>query len=458
MLRGRRVVILPDNDDAGIQHARKVGQSLYGKAHSVQVCILPNLKYTAKHGEDPADWVDRGGTLAELLQLARTAPYLHPQGKKATKQDYLSALSFFQYRFRLNICTDRVECNEEPLTDVVAAQIRVRMRDFGYEHATRFEDAYLAAAADNPFHPVQAYLDGLRWDGQDHIARLASYFPDVNQVFGLFLRRWLIGAVAKAYKAEQNRMLVLDGAQNLGKSHFAQWLCSPLKHLFVEGPINPDSKDDLIRLMDSWIWEVAELGSTTRRADQEALKYFLTIRQVTARKPYGKYDIIKPALASFIGTVNNEAGILSDPTGSRRFMVAHLVDIDQSYDGKEDVDQVWAQAKALYDQGETWQLKGAEADLAQQANEEYKIEDPLLSYVLQRFDVTGDQSDRLETARILKELHIDGWRLGTPRAESMALASLFKTEKQFQGAVQTYRTSSDRGYTGLTVKDRIANP
>ena len=138
-------------------------------------------------------------------------------------------------------------------------------------------------------------------------------------------------------------------------------------------------------------------------------------------------------------------------------MVVHLADIDHGYDGKEDVEQVWAQAKALYDQGETWQLAGSEADLAEQANEEYQIEDPLTSYVLQRFTITGDLADRVETARILKELHIDGWRLHTPKAESMAIASLFKTQEQFQD-VQPYRTKHDRGYEGLIVKDRIANP
>jgi predicted P-loop ATPase len=276
-------------------------------------------------------------------------------------------------------------------------------------------------------------------------------------VFALFLKRWLIGAIAKAYQAEQNRMLVLDGPQDVGKSHFARWLCKPLQGLFVEGPINPDNKDDQIRLMRSWIWEVAELGSTTRRADQEALKYFLTMRQVTVRKPYGKFDIVKPALASFIGTVNNEAGILNDPTGSRRFMVAKLLSINWDY-VLLDVNQVWAQAKALYDAGETWKLQDADADLATQANEDYQIEDPLLSYVLRRFDITGDPANRLETAEILRELHLDGWRMHSPKSESMALASLFKTSSVIAGQVNPYRTGFGRGYEGLILKDRINTP
>jgi len=456
-LRGKHVVILPDNDDAGWEHVNVVARELRGKASSVRVLGLPMLKYKAKGGDDPWDWVDRGGTLAELMQLTISAPLTNAQSKRVRSSEYMSALAALGYQFRLNICTDRTEINQEPLSDVKAAEVRARMRDFGYERATRFEDAYTAAALANPYHPVRAYLDDLSWAGKDHIDRLASYFPDLRGAFPAFLRRWLIGAVAKAYRAEQNRMLVLDGPQNVGKSHFAQWLCSPLTGLFVEGPIDPDNKDHHVRLINSWIWEVAELGSTTRRADQEALKHFLTVRQVTVRKPYGKHDMIKPALASFIGTVNNEAGILSDPTGHRRFMVVHLVDIDWSYQDNVDIGQVWAQAKALFDQGETWKLEGQELDLANAANEEYQIEDPLVSYILQRFKITGDPIDRIPTSKILRELHMDGWRLHTPRSESMAIASIFKTEQQFCD-VQPYRTNSDRGYSGLEVIDRMTTP
>ena len=457
LLRGRRVVILPDFDDAGLAHMQTVNRELTGKATSVQVLIFPNLKYHPNHGEDPYDWVDRGGTINELYKLTITAPRLQVQSKKATANDYMTALAILGYQFRMNTCTDYIEVNEKQITDVAAATIRTRMRDMGFENVSRFEDAYTADAAKHLYHPVHEYLEGLTWSGQDNIGVLATYFSDERGLFPVFLKRWLIGAIAKAYAAEQNRMLVLDGPQDVGKSHFAQWLCSPLKDLFVEGPINPDNKDDHIRLMRCWLWEVAELGSTTRRADQEALKYFLTMRQVTVRKPYGKFDIVKPALASFIGTVNNEAGILNDPTGSRRFMIVKLESINWDYD-KLNVDQIWAQAKALYDVGETWQLRDSEKDLATEANEEYQIEDPLLSYVLGRFDITGDPVDEITTAQMLKELHLDGWRLSSPKAESMALAGLFKTEPQLQGQVGKIANTSTRGYWGLTVRDRIANP
>jgi predicted P-loop ATPase len=61
----------------------------------------------------------------------------------------------------------------------------------------------------------------------------------------------------------------------------------------------------------------------------EALKWFLTLETVTVRRPYGHFDLDKPALASFIGTVNDDgAGFLTDVTGNRRFRPTSLTTIN----------------------------------------------------------------------------------------------------------------------------------
>ena len=97
--------------------------------------------------------------------------------------------------------------------------------------------------------------------------------------------------------------LVLDGPQGIGKSFLVRWLC-PKERYYIEGGINTEDKDSLIRLASKWIWEVGELQATTRKADREALKDFISRRDVTVRPAYGRYDIVKPALASFIVTIN----------------------------------------------------------------------------------------------------------------------------------------------------------
>jgi putative DNA primase/helicase len=77
-LRGKRVVIIPDNDGPGREHATKVARSLRVVAASVRVLELPNLPPKG----DVSDWLDAGGLVDELLVLAEAAS-LYEQGKSA---------------------------------------------------------------------------------------------------------------------------------------------------------------------------------------------------------------------------------------------------------------------------------------------------------------------------------------------------------------------------------------
>jgi len=49
-LRGKNVIIFPDNDKAGLEHAHAVARSLFGKANSVKICMLPPKT------KDLSDW------------------------------------------------------------------------------------------------------------------------------------------------------------------------------------------------------------------------------------------------------------------------------------------------------------------------------------------------------------------------------------------------------------------
>jgi len=76
-LRGARVAILADNDDAGLEHAEAVARALHGTADDVRVVQLPGL---AEKG-DVSDWLDAGGTARDLAILARAAPPWRPDGE-----------------------------------------------------------------------------------------------------------------------------------------------------------------------------------------------------------------------------------------------------------------------------------------------------------------------------------------------------------------------------------------
>jgi hypothetical protein len=65
LLRGRRVIVIPDNDDAGERHGELVARSLHRVARWVGVLRLPGLPPKG----DASDWLDQGGTVHELQHL-----------------------------------------------------------------------------------------------------------------------------------------------------------------------------------------------------------------------------------------------------------------------------------------------------------------------------------------------------------------------------------------------------
>lgn len=73
-LRGRDVVILPDNDEPGQTHADKVANALAGIARRVRILKLPNVPLKG----DVSDWLRNGGTAEQLLDLAIAAPDASP--------------------------------------------------------------------------------------------------------------------------------------------------------------------------------------------------------------------------------------------------------------------------------------------------------------------------------------------------------------------------------------------
>jgi predicted P-loop ATPase len=208
-------------------------------------------------------------------------------------------------------------------------------------------------------------------------------------------------------------MLVLDGPQGIGKSRLVWWLGSPLPAFFITNAINTNDKDFLILLCSKWIWEVEELGATLRKSDVESLKAFLSKEIINVRKPYGHDEIVKPATASFIGTINSSGGFLADPTGSRRFRVCTLTSINWDYAKYIDVNQVWAQAVALFKGGETWELNEELQTKMAEINSRYDVDDPIAFDIFETFNVDPEAHDKYTaTAQIIHRLRVDGKVVG----------------------------------------------
>ena len=427
-----------------------------------------DLRDGIEHGKTaPLSEMDMQAKFAEwqaqhpLESRAEHSDAPHPkESKKSTIQGGKANIiraALKEYAFALNELTDRIMVNGDPLTDETLSVIYCDLVNVIPSCTTELLTHVIRAeAAQHRYHPIKAYLNGLQWNGANEIEKLARYFEDEDRVFGLYLRKWLIGAVAKAFTGRQNPVLVLVGEQGAGKGYFAKWLC-PIPKAYIESPIIPDNNDNKLRLTDRFIWEVSELGSTTRRADVDALKWFLTLESVVARRSYGRFDIEKPALASFIGTVNPDgAGFLMDATGNRRFRPVTLVKIDRRYADACDISQVWAEAVDAYRRGETADLPASdESTLRQHILPKSQIVNIMVEMIQQEYIKLSDAAEdkyvvsAFSSTEILLHLYNCGYHGRNSKADAMDLAQAM----QYLGFEKT-RSATGRKYIGIIKNEK----
>lgn len=375
--------------------------------------------------------------------------------KQVAWKDYNEALTDrLGYRFRMNDLDDTIEVNGRRLTDGSEAEILMKMNDLGFTGADWIRRAYTATAYQNRYNPVVDFLTGVQWDGKDWIAEFERYVWDkhpkiqydngsVRPVFGAWLQRWGIGAVAKVLQTGtirgQNVVLTLAGPQNIGKSTLARFLCPMSDEYFIESSIDPDSNETARYLATKLCWEAAELGATTKRTNREALKSILTRQDTTFRPPYAHHPVTKHCITSFIGTINPETGFLNDPTGHRRFLPVEITKIDHSYVSKIDNRQLWAQFVALYKAGESPRLTPEEQRIADAIRAQHEVEDGFAGFILKYYDVDSKESDWSETTtEIVSQLTLNSVQGANPTNIGLSLKrlGLEKAERARGGQVR----------------------
>lgn len=339
------------------------------------------------------------------------------------KDEWMAALASLGHTFALNRLEDTVEIDGRMLDDVTRSEIYLDMISRGVGK-TYVDDVLNVAAKDNAYHPVQDYLNGLTWDGEDYLSTMLDYimgdtrpivYPDGTSqpLYRIMISRWLLGCVARALEGDkdtpfkhQTPVLVIIGPQGIGKSAWARWLASGLGSQYhQEGGLDPHKIEDRRSMVTKWIWEVPELGASLRRADRDAIKSVLTIEWHTYRKPWGKGNVTKPTLCNFIGSVNPEIGFLDDPTGSRRYLPVTVSLFDRTYSEVVDVDQLWAQLVHLYRNGTKPTLSPVEDAALREVHTEHTIENPLQQYIQMYFDIIpGNEDMKCFTADIISRL------------------------------------------------------
>ena len=248
--------------------------------------------------------------------------------------------------------------------------------------STMIRDAVGLVAHENRFDPVRDYLLSLRWDGvkrlegdetrKGWLERYLGARPTPSGIHNVFGAKTLVAVVARNLTNNRggekaDTMLILEGAQGLGKSQAIKILGTPNGNdeWFTHNLPDLSSKDSQQKMQGKILIEVDELAAFSG-SSTDKLKAVLSTQKDSLRLPYTKDVENYRRRFMFIGTMNPRGmGYLPDSTGNRRYWP---VFVDGPFDLDAlmcDRDQLWAEAVMLYQAGEQWHLTPEETVAAQ---------------------------------------------------------------------------------------------
>lgn len=253
---------------------------------------------------------------------------------------------------------------------------------YGISQTSKTFDAFSIVTAQNRFNPITQYLDSLEWDGVKRLDRiLCDYLGAEDTSYTRAVtRKTLCAAVARAYNpgCKFDNMLLLVGAQGLGKSYFVKQLG---KDWFSDSLTTVLGKEAYEQLQGVWILEMGELAAA-KKVEIEAIKHFISKQEDIFREAYGRRTAAYPRRCIFIGTTN-DVECLRDRTGNRRFWPVNCYKAHKDLFEDLPIDQIWAEAVVRYRAGEELYLKGELAEKAMQIQLEHTEESDKTGQILE---------------------------------------------------------------------------
>lgn len=276
---------------------------------------------------------------------------------------------------------------------------------------------YVTFLADqNPYNPVATWITSKPWDRR---SRLEEFFatvtavgeksdPGVRAMKETFIKRWLVSAVAAAFRPQgvsAHGVLVFQGEQYLGKTAWFKRLAPPELNILADGMmLKADDRDSVKQIVSYWLVELGELDATFRRTDIAQLKSFLTRDKDVLRRAYARKESNYARRTVFFASVNPKE-FLHDSTGNRRYWTIECEAIDYAH--TVDMQQLWAEVYELYRSGESWYLQSDEMGALNAHNQNFEVVDPIEEKLARNLDWEASTGWRERTVtEVLEELGI----------------------------------------------------
>lgn len=240
---------------------------------------------------------------------------------------------------------------------------------------SKLKNALLTITAERSFHPIKEYLEGLpAWDGKKRLETLLIDYlgAEDSSYVRAVTRKTLVAAVARVYEPgiKFDTVLVVSGPQGVGKSMFFAKLGGIW---FSDSLTISDMRDKTgaEKLQGFWIMEIGEMNGI-KKVEVETVKSFASRQDDKFRVAYGTVVESHPRQCIICGTSNSKH-FLRDVTGNRRFWPVQVTGECEKHPWhmeKALLEQIWAEALTLYNAGEELILKGAEAEIAAEKQQE----------------------------------------------------------------------------------------
>ena len=255
------------------------------------------------------------------------------------------------------------------------------------------------------FNPFENYFQNLeKWDGENHIQRLISFVKTTDtEPFQIHFEKWLTRSVFCALKRgyiNKQCFVFYNTKQNSGKTSFLRFLIPPSLEKYYTEDIGVD-KDGLIALCKNFIINIDEL-SVMSKTDVNILKAFISKNTVNARLPYDRKSSLMYRTSSFCGSTNR-SDFLTDETGSVRWIIFEVLEIDFGYSKKININQVWAQAYHNAFERKNYNPELTAEDLVEneKRNEKFKQITLEQEILISHFEKSENKNDFLTATEIM---------------------------------------------------------
>ena len=418
----KKHIFIADNDDSktGEKEASKACQTILKNKGNAEVLMPQSKGDYNDHKNDPLE----GELIPSLQKLDLPIEYEFQRNASGrflnTKDNVNGVLKTHSVEVRYNVIKKRMEI-DIPNTVFIAdmkeeaslIEVEDRAINMGIPH-TRVRD-YLKILAEE-YNPVVEWIDSEPWDGESRMqAFLDSLMThESNQLKEMLMKKWLVSCVAAAYEeqgVELEGILVLQGAQGLGKTLWFKRLCDYNKGWLLEGAtLNPSDKDSVKRAVSHWIVELGEIESTFKKSDIDQLKAFVTAKTDELRLPYDRAFTTYQRRTAFYASVNARE-FLTDTSGNRRFWVLAVKDINVNHG--VNMQQLWAEVKeTLYVKGQkNWFLSPDERAMLHESNEIYRTQSSVEDLLLEHVDFDSEHAKPVQMTKLLRDLGIKAPRM-----------------------------------------------